>query len=264
MVTEELERICFNCNFYFPDCAEITEYGICLDDEDFAPYIDDLLEDLNFASCQELIDKKKFMGDREVCEKFEAVEIIEIDDDSILYEKLPYYNETGEIDQEELERAKFEERLKKTDWENIPVGQHVEKLESGSSEKQKEAVLSLGRLIAMNNRAAFEKLFGHLEMLPPPETIAEVHLKKMILENLLYKLNPDRETRLISLLIGELYKVASNNTTNQWITSILKYLARAPQDIVREPLEALLVERKFSYKTRKKIEAVLDQLGQEY
>ncbi len=33
MVTEELERICFNCNHFSPDKDEVTEYGICLDQE---------------------------------------------------------------------------------------------------------------------------------------------------------------------------------------------------------------------------------------
>jgi len=263
MASEELERICFNCNHFFPASETMTEYGICLEDEEFSPYIEDLLDDFNFSSCQHLIDKKKFIGDYEACEKFEAVEILEVDDDSPLEELLTNYKETGEIDQEDLNRAILEQQIKNMDWENLPVDSYVEKLKSGSAEEQKEAVHGLGSLIVMGNREAFEVLFDYLEKLPPPERIEEVHTKIKLLENLIYKPDPDQRNRLISLLIEELHKVASNNTTRQWITKILKYLARGPEAEVRPPLEALLEERKFPFRTRKKIEAVLEQLGQE-
>lgn len=39
MGSEELEQICFNFNHFFPDKNEITEHGICLDDEEFSPSI---------------------------------------------------------------------------------------------------------------------------------------------------------------------------------------------------------------------------------
>jgi len=39
MDSEELDQIIFNCNHFFPDKNEITEYGICLDDEEFSPSI---------------------------------------------------------------------------------------------------------------------------------------------------------------------------------------------------------------------------------
>lgn len=31
MKKEQLERICFNCNYFLPSRAEATEYGICLE-----------------------------------------------------------------------------------------------------------------------------------------------------------------------------------------------------------------------------------------
>ena len=37
---ETLERLCFNCNSFFPDTFEATEYGICLDEEVFEPFLD--------------------------------------------------------------------------------------------------------------------------------------------------------------------------------------------------------------------------------
>ncbi|MFO7953110.1 MAG: hypothetical protein R6U91_09970 [Bacillota bacterium] len=259
MDSEELERVCFNCTHFFPASDELTEYGICLDDEDFAPYIKDLLEDFNFASCQDLIDKKKFSGDYEGCENFEVAEILEIDNDSPLEELLNTYKETGEIDEEKLEKAIFEEQIKNIDLKTLPVEPYAEKLESGGPEEQKEALQSLGGLVSQGNREAFKALFDYLKKLPPPERINEVHTKIDILENLKASPYPEQKIKLISLLMDELYKVASNNTTRQWITKILEYLADLPEAEIRPPLEALLEKRQFPLRTRKKIEAFLDQ-----
>jgi len=82
-MTEKLERICSNCNSFFPDTFEWTEYGICLADEAFDPYLDDLLEHGNFECCGELIRAKRFVGDREVCSLYEEAELSEIPDESL-------------------------------------------------------------------------------------------------------------------------------------------------------------------------------------
>ena len=43
-----MERICFNCNVFFPaSMDENMEYGICLNDKEFEPFIDELLENFN-------------------------------------------------------------------------------------------------------------------------------------------------------------------------------------------------------------------------
>jgi len=52
MASGESDRVCFNCNYFFPAGEEMTEYGICLEDNDFDPYIEDLLENFDFASCR--------------------------------------------------------------------------------------------------------------------------------------------------------------------------------------------------------------------
>jgi hypothetical protein len=39
----ELERVCFNCNHFFPASIQgPTEFGICLNDKEFEPFIDEL------------------------------------------------------------------------------------------------------------------------------------------------------------------------------------------------------------------------------
>jgi len=78
---EKLERICFNCNYFFSSRSDFSEYGICLEDKEFEPYIDELLENLNYSCCEELLREKEFPADREACLLYEEVEIIEIDND---------------------------------------------------------------------------------------------------------------------------------------------------------------------------------------
>ena len=71
------EKICCNCNYFFPYLLNgPSEYGICLKDDEFEPYIEDLLEDEDYDCCIELIEEKKFDGNRDSCEDFERVEIV--------------------------------------------------------------------------------------------------------------------------------------------------------------------------------------------
>ena len=87
MSDEPLERVCYNCNSFFPDCDEITEYGICLQDDAFEPFVDELFE-MDYSSCRDLVEAKKFLGSRDVCEKYEEIEIEEIDETSSLGEMI--------------------------------------------------------------------------------------------------------------------------------------------------------------------------------
>ena len=53
---EEREKICFNCNSYFPDTLdEPTEYGICINEEVFEPFLDELFENRKSAACRKLV-----------------------------------------------------------------------------------------------------------------------------------------------------------------------------------------------------------------
>ncbi len=81
---DELERICVNCNNFFPDTFELTENGICLADEAFAPYVDDLLERGDFSRCRKLIKMKRFHQQQEVCSLYDEAEIVEFPPDVAL------------------------------------------------------------------------------------------------------------------------------------------------------------------------------------
>lgn len=259
MAYEEPERICFNCSYFCAACKGFTEYGICLEDEEFEPYIDEILEKMNYASCQDLIDKKKFTGESKACEKFDAAVIIEIDDDSPLGEISKHYLETGEIDRERLADEMYAERLKKMDWGEL-VGLCRDRLEKGGKTEKLQALRRLGSIVPLGSWQAFDALLDYLEAEPPPEKIEDVHTKIYVLQSLAYWGSTEQKARLILLLVGELYKITSNNTTRQWIIKIIDFLSRCPAEDVRQPLETLLRKRKFSPKMENNIIAVLEKL----
>ena len=72
---EELERTCFNRNYFFPaSLDEPTECGICLNDEEFEPFLDEILDNSNLDCCHDLIKRKKFIKDREACSDYSEME----------------------------------------------------------------------------------------------------------------------------------------------------------------------------------------------
>ncbi len=93
----------------FPSSAEETGDGICLEDSDFEPFLDELLGSSNYASCQHLIDSKKFSGESTACDRFEEVELIEIGEDNPLEQIIQALCDSGEWSREKLEQMLREE-----------------------------------------------------------------------------------------------------------------------------------------------------------
>lgn len=77
----QLEPTCFDCNNFFPDLLSSmpTEFGICLNDKAFDPFIEEMLDNENFECCRELIQEKRFDGNCDTCEDFEQCETIDLE-----------------------------------------------------------------------------------------------------------------------------------------------------------------------------------------
>ncbi|HKM39778.1 MAG TPA: hypothetical protein VJ036_05870 [bacterium] len=241
MATEE-KPICFDCSYFYPASAELTEYGICLLDSALDNCLDDLLENLNYHSYQELIEARKFPGDRDACTDYEEADSFEISD----YDP-----------EEELELQGEDGEGYHSDYKHISLDFKLEQFEQGDRDQRNKLLRWLGHWVLLGSDQAFEALYACLKMLPLPENIEDVHTKIRILEHLADRNIPDRRAKLIPLLIGELYLVPSNNTTRLWITKIVQYLTKCPEEEVRDPLQTLLRTRKFAPRMRRKIEAVL-------
>lgn len=251
MEFEELLPICSNCSYFFPaSMEEPSEYGICLHDKVFEPYIDELIENYNYNPCQELVENKKFPGDTEACEHFEEPEEFEIDDNSHFGRELINIKNTGKLDVKAIKTALVLDEIEKIDWSTIPIDKHVAQLSSPDKEKQLNALLNLSTCANSGNEQALDHLAKYFKELPAPKTLDEVHFKLDVFRYIEYINN---KSIIIPILIDELYHIQSNNTTRQWISKILKYLERCPKDLVRDPLEKLLENRTFSQRLKNRI-----------
>ena len=255
---EELERICFNCSSFLPSTmGEPSEFGICLNDEEFEPFLDELLGNSNYDCCKDLIERKKFPGEREACPDFDIGEGFEIDDNSELGRALLSAIKAGRFNSETFERLLPEEQLRNIDFKTLPTDEYCEQLKSPEREDRDAAIESLGGLARIGNKAAFEELFKYLRRLPPLTTIEEVHFKLHILE---YLGRLEFRPSLTQFLLDELYNTPSNATTRQWISAILEFLRHCPAKDVCGPLEKMLKEKRFSYKLKKKVQYLLYDL----
>lgn len=259
---EEVERICFNCNSFFPDTmGTFTEFGICLNDEEFEPFLDELLENSNYDCCKELVERKKFHGMREACDEFSDVEtgeVTELPDDKEFERAVKSAAKKGQLDLETLQQLILEEQLRKIDWANQPIDKQREKLKSPQPEDQEAAIKSLGFLICQRNKAAFEELFRFARELPPLTSIEDVHFRM----DILMQLEHWRPLSVLApYLIDELNNTPSSNTTRQWISAVLKVLSRCPAEEIRKPLAKMLKEKPFSHRLKRKIKELLWELS---
>ncbi|MGD8389518.1 MAG: hypothetical protein PVG49_20395, partial [Desulfobacteraceae bacterium] len=186
--------------------------------------------------------------------RFEPAKTIEIEDDSLLGLELPRLTETGELDREKLERGLLAERLAAVDWADEPVDEEEAQLQSASPEKRDAALDTLAGKMSFGNTRARDALVRFLESLPPPGTLSEVHFKIKVLR--LLERSHTRQD-LVPILIRDIFRTRSNNTTRQWITAVFCFLERTSIEFTREPLERMLQEKRFSSRLKKKIKHIL-------
>ncbi len=245
-------RTCLECSAYLPASNdEATEFGICLYDDAFEPSVEELLNGPIPDSCRALVEQKKFQGEtHSICDNFQQIESIEIEDSTPLGQRLRSLAEKGELTPEAVEAAIFEDRIQHIDWKTQPVDQYTWQLERGIPEERDKAISSLGALIALENLEAFQALLRFLASLPPPKTLTEVHLKSRILRQLS---TVKYKEAVVPYLMEELGRTKSDNTTRQWILEILQFLERCPLEAIKEPLEQMIADGRFSLKLKRRV-----------
>ncbi len=245
-------RTFLECSAYLPASNdEATEFGICLNDDAFEPSVEELLNGLIPDSCRALVEQKKFQGEtHSICANFQQIESIQIEDSTVLGQRLRSLAEKGELTPEAVQDAIFEDRVKHIDWKTQPVDQCTWQLERGVPEERDKALCTLGALIALENLEAVQVLLRFLASLPPPTTLREVHLKSRILRELS---TVKYKEAVVPYLMEELGRTKSNNTTRQWILEILQFLERCPLQVIKEPLEQMLADGRFSLRLRRRV-----------
>ncbi len=254
---EELDRVCFNCNSFFPAEAGWTAEGICLNDSVFDPYLDELLENMNYDCCKDLIDKLKFEGNREACEHFDPVEISSTD----LEEDDQEFAEGDELNVNSLQELLLKHELKRMADPNYPLESYAEQLTSKSKKEVESGVNTLYLIMAQGNKRAFTALCEYYSNLPPAESLEDVHWKIEFLEKL--RLGKNKKA-LFDCLIQELYKTPSNNTTRSLITKIFKIMNTLPADLMEDQLLKMLKEKRFSYRLKDKMKELLGLKQKDY
>jgi hypothetical protein len=69
-----LDRVCGNCHRSHPAEPVASQFCICLQDPEFEPYLDDIIERQDFSRCQELTRRTRFPWNREACKEFDPVD----------------------------------------------------------------------------------------------------------------------------------------------------------------------------------------------
>lgn len=253
MQEKEVEKACFNCASYLslPEIGPAgEERGVCLRDEDFAPYAEKIVETLTCESCRELAEKKQIDGNRPSCQHFErgVFEELELPDD--------FFEEEDEPFSEQLILEALDKIIEKIDFSKFSVDRFTEGLKSGVEKERKSSLNSLNAYAAMGNERAFQELVAFFRGLPPPRTLDEVHFKVYCLKLLN---GYEFKKELFTKLVQELYDTESNNTTRQYFSCIFEYLKFCPYEKIRDPLEEMLACDRFSEKLKRRIEIVLEE-----
>ncbi|HDL64773.1 MAG TPA: hypothetical protein ENH12_05225 [Proteobacteria bacterium] len=227
-----------------------------MNDEEFSPFFDELLDKGNYGCCQNLIDSKKFSGEREACPDFNPIEDLgETDISDGFFDKFNICLQDDRADQGKLVSGTIDEIISMIDFQTMPVDKYIYTLHNATARDEKySAISSLGVMISHRNIAAFTALFKFLKKLPPPLTIEAVHLRIEILQKLK---NSKRKNELTRFLFKELKRTPSNNTTRQWFTSIFKYLKSLPFEEIDEPLSELLSDKRFSHRLKNRMREIL-------
>ena len=258
----ELERVCTNCNYGFLSEPFASDFVICLKDPEFEPYLDEILEEQDFSRCQELVKQKRFSWEQEACPDFDPMEFSDEDIplSTELSSAIDQLAKDGNLTSETIQQAIFEDMIDEIDWAKVPVEKYVERLDNAKTqETRKKAVQSFGHLISQRNKAAFNALFSYLKDLLPPTTVEQTHLRIEILRQLKFTLNFQK--KLARLLVKDLFRTPSNNTTRGWYTAVFRFFESSSADIAEEALQPILDSPQFSYRIKKRVKMILEQVN---
>jgi hypothetical protein len=236
----EVDRICQNCGSFFQGSEDINarvcpSLGICLNDEAFEPFIDDIIEKEDFSSCHDLYLQKRYNGEKEACDDFTAPEMIDLPEGMSIYEYLHY--------------EALDNELKNQNVDGI-----IQYFYSSDSETVNKALSAISIYFYSGNDGAFEGLLNYYLSLDPAESLDDVHLRKRIIDMLS---RYDSNKRVIEAYVKELERTPSNNTTRQLYSLVLNRLKLCPHDIVDDLLFDLLNKKQYSYKMKNRIMEII-------
>lgn len=244
-----LMKICTNCNQFFPLDEYKCKEGVCLLDEHLEPYIDDILEMRELSHIKNLIESKLIDWEQEACENFDPVEFDPLD---TLIDDV--FDEIGEDAGPEEIIKKIVEKDPFILLKNASMDRHKENLTSPDKRVKTEAIGQIVNFAVLKNLEAENIFYEYYENLPPAETLDDTHQRVDMLQRT--KGLSDKE-RYARLLVKELYRTKSNNTTRSLISEIFNILKTIPLKYIEEDLENMLKDKRFSYRLKRKMKDIL-------
>lgn len=226
----ELDIICQNCTSFFQDIKD-TYLGVCLNDEAFEPFLDNIIEDEDFSKCYELYLEKRFDGGKEACDQFEEPEFLDVPEG------------------EDINAYLLVERMK---YQN--VDEIIEGFYNSNNEIVNKAISFISTYIRIENKDAYEGLMKYYMSLGAAVSLEDVRIRMKIVDTLSATI---QEKSTIEAYVNELVRTPSNHTTRRLYSLILEYLGECPGEMVREPLIQLLEKRQYSYKMKNKILGII-------
>ncbi len=232
----EMERICQNCSYFFQkDDNAYSEMGICTNEAAFDPHQEKLLDDEWSPALTMLFNELQFSGERECCEQFEEIETLDLPEGMSFqtYQQIEE-RKTGNTEYilEFLKTAPFEDR-----WAGVDA---------------------LSDYLFHGNQSAHDSLIKYYNSLGPVESLEDTKLRVRMVE-LMTRRNTSKEA--IDAFVLEMERTPSNSTSRQLYTKILDVLHRCPIEMIEEPLQALLVRKKFSPKIKQRITDTSNGIG---
>jgi hypothetical protein len=254
---EELDKVCGNCNSFFPAEPGGSSFAICLSDSDFEPYIDQLLNN-DYDCCEKLIALKRFPIDRQACPDFDPIE--DCDDEtefsSELTAKIRDLSTKGQLTPDSLRTALAIEPIENIDWSKAPIESYVQRFHAAATVRLQSAALNgLGALVSYGNRAAFDFLCDFFRKLPPAQTPADCHFRAEILRYLRGPLEYER--KVARMLVEDLFRTPSNQSTRSWYSEVWKFFKGCPPEVAEEALLPILDSPKFSYRIKQRVKEII-------
>lgn len=227
----ELDKICQNCSNFFQDIKDLNAgFGVCINDEEFEPFLDEVIDCADFSCCYELYQEKRSDGGREPCDQYEEPEMLEISEG------------------EDFNVHIFVEEMKHGNVDEI-----INYLYNSDNEIVKRAISTIDTCIRVGNESAYEGLINYYMGLKPAESLEDVYTRMKIIETLSTK---ESEQKTMEAYVNELARTPSNNTTRQLYSLILEHLSKCPEEMIWKPLFELLEKRQYSYKIKKRIKEI--------
>ncbi len=257
---EELDRFCYNCQSFFPAYEHFTEEGICLNDDVFEPYFEELLENTNYDPCRELIEQNKFYGDKEACDNFNPVDIedvIEIPPE--IAEKIQEQIDNKTFSKESFIETIYGHFFDKIDLKDISIDRQIEELNSNKEDEVFRGINTLRGLISQDNKKACNLLYERFKSMPPAKVLKDAHIKARMVE----ALSVEKTQEVVDCLVDELYRTPSYNTTRSLYRAIFSAFEKMPLELISDHFERMLKDKRFSYRFKNRMKEIIYEQSEE-